>query len=131
MQLMPSTAASVADEALQEQDLTNPSTNILLGAAYLKSLLQLWEGNAFLSIASYNAGPGAVSSWPSPKSDPTIELWVERIPYAETRYYTKKVLDNVLSYSGGEWPVCDPVQGMRQAVTESNTGVENKPQQQE
>ena len=131
MQLMPSTAASVADEALQEQDLTNPSTNILLGAAYLKSLLQLWEGNAFLSIASYNAGPGTVQSWPQPQNDQAIELWVERIPYPETRYYTKKVLDNVLSYSGGEWPVCDPVQGMRQAVTDSNTGEENKPQQQE
>ena len=131
MQLMPSTAASVADEALQEQDLTSPSTNILLGAAYLKSLLQLWEGNAFLSIASYNAGPGTVQSWPQPQTDQAIELWVERLPYPETRYYTKKVIDNVLSYSGGEWPVCDTVQGMRQAVTESNAGEQNKPQQQE
>ena len=80
---------------------------------------------------SYNAGPGRVQSWPQPQNDQAIELWVERIPYPETRFYTKKVLDNVLSYSGGEWPVCDTVQGMRQAVTEPDTGEQNKPQQQQ
>ena len=75
--------------------------------------------------------PWHVQSWPQPQTDQAIELWVERLPYPETRYYTKKVIDNVLSYSGGEWPVCDTVQGMRETVTESNASEQNKPQQQE
>ena len=130
MQLMPATASSIAGEPLDEPELMQPSTNIELGAAYMRSLLQLWEGDAFLSVASYNAGPGTVSSWPPPSNDPPIELWVERIPYAETRYYTKKVLDNVLSYSGDDWPGCNSrSHGVRQTVAEANSGDKNKPQQ--
>lgn len=130
MQLMPATASSIAGEPLDEPELMQPSTNIELGAAYMRSLLQLWEGDAFLSVASYNAGPGTVSSWPPPSNDPSIELWVERIPYAETRFYTKKVLDNVLSYSGDDWPGCkDRSHGVRQTVAEANAGDKNKPQQ--
>jgi len=132
MQLMPATASSIAGEPLQEPELMQPSTNISLGAAYMRSLLQLWGGNAFLSVASYNAGPGTVSSWPPPSNDPLIELWVERIPYAETRYYTKKVLDNVLRYSGGDWPGCDDrSHGVRQTVAEANAGDKDKPKQEE
>ena len=109
-----------------------PSTNISLGAAYLRSLLQLWEEDAFLSIASYNAGPGTVRSWPQPRNDEDIELWVERIPYAETRYYTKKVLDNLLGYSDDAWPGCDDhTEGMGQTVAKSNSGNENESQQQQ
>ena len=132
MQLMPATAASVAGEPLSERELMQPSTNISLGAAYLRSLLQLWEEDVFLSIASYNAGPGTVHSWPKPRNDEEIELWVERIPYAETRYYTKKVLDNLLGYSGGAWPRCDDRdEGMGQTVAESNAGDQNEPQQEQ
>ncbi|MEC8214563.1 MAG: lytic transglycosylase domain-containing protein, partial [Cyanobacteriota bacterium] len=132
MQLMPATASSIAGEPLQEPELMQPSTNILLGAAYMRTLLQLWGGDAFLSVASYNAGPGTVSSWPPPSNYPSIEFWVEQIPYAETRYYTKKVLDNMLSYSGGDWPGCDDrSQRVRQTVAEANAGEKNNPQQEE
>ena len=132
MQLMPATAASVAGKPLSEHELMEPSTNISLGAAYLRSLLQLWEEDAFLSIASYNAGPGTVRSWPQPRNDEDIELWVERIPYAETRYYTKKVLDNLLGYSDDAWPGCDDhTEGMGQTVAKSNSGNENESQQQQ
>ena len=128
MQLMPATASSIAGEPLDEPELMQPSTNIELGAAYMRSLLQLWEGDAFLSVASYNAGPGTVSSWPPPSNDPSIELWVERIPYAETRFYTKKVLDNVLSYSGDDWPGCNGrSHGVRQTVAEANSATRTNP----
>ena len=130
MQLMPSTASSIAGEPLAEKELMQPSTNIILGAAYISSLLELWGGDAFLSVASYNAGPGTVSSWPPPSDAPSIELWVEQIPYAETRFYTKKVLDNVLSYLGGNWPGCDErFHQMGQTIAETNASHKNKPQQ--
>ena len=113
MQLMPATAASLIDRPLAEGDLEEPALNVSLGAAYLRELLDLWNDDPFRSIASYNAGPGAVASWPTPESNDDIELWVERIPYPETRYYTKKVLDNLLSYSDPTVRFCE----------ESNRGI--------
>ena len=50
-----------------------------------------------LAIASYNAGPGTKAGETTSSTPP--ELWVERIPYPETRYYTKKVMDNLLRYA--------------------------------
>ena len=107
MQLMPATAASLIDRPLAEGDLEEPALNVSLGAAYLRELLDLWNDDPFRSIASYNAGPGAVASWPTPETNDDIELWVERIPYPETRYYTKKVLDNLLSYSDPTVRFCE------------------------
>ena len=49
-------------------------------------------------MASYNAGPGAAESWLSSELEEDPELWVERIPYPETRLYTKKVLGNLWAY---------------------------------
>jgi len=71
------------------------------GARYLKQLLQRWGNQPFLTVASYNAGPGAVEGWlkgplPDPQREP--ELWTEAIPYPETRLYVKKVLGNRWSY---------------------------------
>ena len=75
-----------------------PERNASLGARYLADLLDLWQGNPWLTVASYNAGPGAAGSWVSPELDQEPELWVERIPYPETRLYTKKVLGNLWAY---------------------------------
>ena len=95
--------------------------NIPLGAAYLAELLNRWDGDPFRSIASYNAGPTTVASWPQPREEEAIELWVERIPYPETRYYTKKVLDNLLSYSGpSTWKCQRDEAGVRDGVPNQN-----------
>ena len=99
MQLMPATAAELAGRPLQAQDLNDPELNVQLGAAYLKQLLRQWQGHPLLAIASYNAGPGAVEGWRNDEVNTSPELWVERIPYPETRYYTKKVMDNLLRYA--------------------------------
>ena len=63
--------------------------------------MQRWRQQPFLTVASYNAGPGAVERWrgagfPDPQREP--ELWVEAIPYPETRLYAKKVLGNRWTY---------------------------------
>ena len=102
LQLMPDTAAEVAGQTVTRQTLEDPGVNSRLGARYLQQLLKQWQGNSFLSVASYNAGAGAVASWlnpaaPDPKREP--ELWTEAIPYPETRLYVKKVLGNRWSYA--------------------------------
>jgi soluble lytic murein transglycosylase len=112
MQLMPSTARELAGWPLEGSSLKDPALNSRLGARYLRQLLEQWQGNPVLAVASYNAGPGAVGHWlktglgsDSPKpAGATIslerdpELWIEAIPYPETRLYTKKVLGNLWSY---------------------------------
>jgi soluble lytic murein transglycosylase len=101
LQLMPATAAELAGLPVGDTQLQEPSRNAALGARYLRQLLDRWRQQPFLSVASYNAGPGAVEGWrggayPDPLQEP--ELWVEAIPYPETRLYTKKVLGNHWTY---------------------------------
>jgi soluble lytic murein transglycosylase len=98
MQLMPDTAAELAGRPLGPADLKDPTRNVGLGSRYLKGLLQQWQQEPILAVASYNAGPGAVQSWPRDRIRSTPELWVEAIPYPETRLYVKKVLGNAWSY---------------------------------
>ena len=98
LQLMPTTAAEVAGEKLSAAQLREADRNAVLGARYLRGLLDQWQGNPWLTVASYNAGPGAAESWVSDELNEDPELWVERIPYPETRLYTKKVLGNLWAY---------------------------------
>ena len=109
LQLMPSTAADLAGQPLTLSALQQPDRNLALGAQYLRQLLDQWQGNPVLAVASYNAGPGAVQAWitaaqPNPTQEP--ELWIEAIPYPETRLYAKKVLGNLWSYRQLEQPGC-------------------------
>jgi soluble lytic murein transglycosylase len=107
MQLMPDTAAEVAGGPVSDADLENPERNAELGARYLRGLLDQWQDNPLLSVASYNAGPGAVQGWSNdPRLRSAPELWVEAIPFPETRLYVKKVLGNAWSYSGERPPSC-------------------------
>jgi soluble lytic murein transglycosylase len=109
MQLMPETAAELAGGPLPPSALQDPQRNAELGALHLRQLLDRWNGDPFLAVASYNAGAGAVQGWlgagmPDVKREP--ELWTEAIPYPETRLYTKKVLGNYWTYRLGERAPC-------------------------
>ena len=99
LQLLPSTAAELEDPAPSEDELLQPERNAPLGARYLKAMLKEAEGNPFLATASYNAGPGAAGGWRNDDLDTIPELWVEAIPYPETRIYVKKVLGNRWTYA--------------------------------
>jgi len=79
------------------EDLFDPETNIELGARYLSDLETRFEGRLSASVASYNAGPEAVSNW---AVGPSIEddEWVEGIPYSQTRSYVKRVLRSLNAY---------------------------------
>jgi len=102
MQLMPNTAKQIAGE-LNERwtndfNLLNPLFNIKYGSAYFKKLLNRFNGNYALSIAAYNAGPNRIKHWlPNDHSLPA-DIWIETIPYKETRGYVSSVIMYTLIY---------------------------------
>ena len=106
LQLMPETAAELNGAPLGTAALEEPSLNAQLGGRYLRQLLTAWDGNPLLAIASYNAGPGAVARWITPQLQQAPELWVEAIPYPETRLYVKKVLGNLWNFQQQRLPEC-------------------------
>lgn len=102
MQLMPATAKETAGKLgvpyRSEQQLFDPALNVRLGSAYLKRLLDVYDGNRILATAAYNAGPGRVKRWRDQSSDKPMDVWVESIPYKETRNYVQNVLSFDLIY---------------------------------
>lgn len=102
MQLLPSTARKVAKRNGLKQpgrkDLSNASLNIRLGVSYFRSLLDRTNENPVNSLIGYNAGPKRIKQWKSAirVSDPA--MFVESIPFTETRNYIKKILVNFIVY---------------------------------
>lgn len=96
MQLMPATAALTAKKLGETppspSSLTNADTNVRLGSAYIKGLLDQYDGNRVLAAAAYNAGPGRVRKWRNQSNGQPVDLWVENIPYKETRNYVQNVM---------------------------------------
>ncbi len=99
MQLMPATAKETAQRygipLANPRSAVNPSTNIQLGTAYLSQVLEQFKGNRVLASAAYNAGPGRVRQWLRDAKHLPYDVWVESIPFDETRLYVQ----NVLTYS--------------------------------
>ena len=87
MQLMPTTARILAPPG----DLDNPVFNIQLGTRFLASLLREFS-DPRLALAAYNAGPTRVRQWWAARRSDDIEVFVEEIPFDETRLYVKKVV---------------------------------------
>ena len=107
MQLMPQTAKETAAKAGVEYSISRLTSdaayNALLGSTYLAAQLQRFEGSLVLAAAAYNAGGGKASSWIATFGDPRSEtvdpvVWVELIPFQETRKYVQRVLGNYLVY---------------------------------
>lgn len=102
MQIMPKTGQQMAQTLNEywtgETMLLEPATNIKLGSFYYKKLLQQFNGKYFLAAAAYNAGPNRVKRWlPNTISTPG-DVWIEGIPYKETRNYVTQVLLYTLIY---------------------------------
>ena len=102
MQVMPATARYVAKKINLPWDnpalISDPVTNLKLGTAYLKMVLDDLGGSQAMAAAAYNAGPGRPRRW---REGPTLEtaIWAENIPFNETRDYVKKVLSNAAVYA--------------------------------
>ncbi|BBN80026.1 lytic transglycosylase [Pseudoalteromonas sp. A25] len=90
MQLLPSTARYISKQRVSKRNLLQPATNIRLGTDYLEYLKKKNHGNEMLATASYNAGYHRIKRWLPDEAMPA-ELWIELIPYRETRDYVKNV----------------------------------------
>jgi len=104
MQLLPSTARATARRAgvhyRRSWDLLSPKTNIALGSFYLTTLLNRFDNNRFLAAAAYNAGPTRVASWlKETEQKLPYDVWIETIPYNETRKYVQNVLAYTVIYA--------------------------------
>ena len=77
--------------------LFSPELNIHLAAWYLKALGGRF-GHPALTAAAYNAGPRAVVKWAADRPGVPLDLWVEEIPYKETRGYVKQVVADLFAY---------------------------------
>ena len=109
MQLMPATASFIANKMqlpFSADRLTADGIyNVLLGRAYLETLIEDFGGSYALAIAAYNGGPSRVRQWLRDYGDPrggNINMvdWIEMIPINETRTYVQRVLENLQIYRG-------------------------------
>jgi soluble lytic murein transglycosylase-like protein len=92
MQLMPATGRELAGRFHITPRLDNPETNIRLGTAHFKMLVNLFNGSNELAIASYNAGQGRVLQWRRAAPGKPLDEFIEAIPFRETRTYVKHVV---------------------------------------
>jgi soluble lytic murein transglycosylase-like protein len=103
LQLMPGTARREAETAalpsFDVEDLERPEANLHLGAQHLRGLLDAMEGEWPAAIASYNAGRSQAERWRHFPEAVTLEAYVERIPFRETRMYVKQVITNYVQYA--------------------------------
>jgi len=99
-QLMPDTAAEQARKLkIMNPDLTDPETNIHIGSAYVRWILDRdWSENLSQMLIAYNAGGGNLRKWKRMFPHYRDELFVEALPYKETRNYVKKVLTSSIVY---------------------------------
>ncbi|RUO43676.1 hypothetical protein CWE15_00290 [Aliidiomarina taiwanensis] len=104
MQVMPGTAEYLLSRMpgpaarFSRQQLYNPEFNVRLGTRYLKELLQRSGNNWIVATAAYNAGIHRVQEW-LPETPVELDVWVETVPYEETRNYIKGVLAYQQIYS--------------------------------
>jgi soluble lytic murein transglycosylase len=102
MQILPRTAKETAKKAgikYKKEDLLTPEKNIILGSRYISSLLERFENNRITAIAAYNAGPSRVNSWlKETEENLPHDIWIEVIPYGETRKYVQNVLSYAVVY---------------------------------
>ncbi|NVB39121.1 transglycosylase SLT domain-containing protein [Pseudenhygromyxa sp. WMMC2535] len=116
IQLMPATAETVAKRLglkVRSSELYDPAVNLNLGQSYLAGLVSRWQrdnagGAAALAIPSYNAGPGRTDQWLGERGDWDLDLFIEAIPFDETRHYTQSVL--------GRWAIYRWIYGSEPAA---------------
>jgi soluble lytic murein transglycosylase len=107
MQVMPATAKEVAEglgiDYARDSVLNDWTYNATLGAAYLATLSERYDGNVVMMSAAYNAGPSRPDRWMSEQGDPRkgemdVIDWIEAIPFNETRNYVMRVAESLPVY---------------------------------
>ena len=101
MQIMPQTGKQIARDLNErwpgKNNLYNPVKNLKYGSYYYQKLLNQFDGHYALALAAYNAGPNRVKKWLPDESIPA-DIWIETIPYRETRNYVTSVLVYAMIY---------------------------------
>ena len=124
LQLRPSTAREIARKLgmkYRTQDLFQPDKNITLGSVYLKQLLEAFKGNHILATAAYNAGPYRVKKWLDKQQQALpYDIWIETLPYYETRNYVQNVLAFSVIY-GYRLGINTPLIGAQESVIQQAT----------
>jgi soluble lytic murein transglycosylase len=99
MQVLPETADWIASQTdIGEYTMTDPDDNIKLGTWYLDYTHREYNNNSLFAIASYNAGPGNVADWITRFDTSDPDLFVEQIPFPETKNYVETVFGNYWNY---------------------------------
>jgi len=102
MQIMPATGRQIARQFKERWRSSNilfePERNIKYGVSYLSGLLKRFEHNFALAAGGYNAGPHRVDRWLNGRGALDTDIWVETIPFKETRRYVRRVLAYALIY---------------------------------
>lgn len=102
MQLMPSTGRLVARQLKfplrNRNQLLSPETNIKFGTFYLSQVFNQFDNNKVLATAAYNAGPHRVNKWYPQQASMDADIWVETMPFKETRQYVRRVLAYSIFY---------------------------------
>lgn len=96
MQLMPATARRMAK--IKRAELADPAANVKLGVRFFEHLLKRYDGETHLALAAYNAGPGKVDEWIKRYPTENPLLFVDAIPYRETREYVSFIMRNYYWY---------------------------------
>jgi len=91
MQLMPPTARELARRLHTSSKALDPIVNIRLGTYYFRTLVDMFNGQVLLAVASYNAGMGNVMHWRRAAPHRPIDEFIESMPFQETRNYVKRV----------------------------------------
>jgi len=104
MQLMPATAKSTARKYKipyrKRSQLRDAETNIAIASRYYSDLLSRYQGSRILASAAYNAGPRRVDQWLNKSAGKLpFDIWIEVIPYRETRAYVRNILMYSIIYS--------------------------------
>lgn len=101
LQMIPPTTRRVAQSLhipFRESMLYEPEYNIRVGGWYIGRLFRQYHGVLARAVGSYNAGPGAMGRWISAFGSEDTDVFVERIPYDETRGYVRRVIQNLARY---------------------------------
>jgi len=120
MQVLPGTGANVASSIGLAgyggaSSLYDPDTNIAIGTAYLRQLMDKYGGLPYVTIAAYNAGPTPTARWQSQRPGFDPDFWIETISYKETREYVARVMAFSVIYdwrlNGDALPLSDRLVG--------------------
>lgn len=110
MQMIPPTADEVARDLKVKglslpNDLFDPEKNLIFCTYYLAKLLKQFNQNVPAALAAYNAGPTRIQRWLDSRrvelsgtSEPEKEIWIDELPWSETRFYVKAILRNLILY---------------------------------